>query len=372
MTSPDAAFSFDESGNTATDYTGNGYDFSIASTSVARTASGHTNGGVTLGATPAELNTALGKTNNRTVMAWLKGTPSTTGWGIIWNVTSISSGCWGILWLTDRVVIQARSATVGPIRASQSTAWDGTAWHHVAGTFDGSTVRLYVDGVLDASASLTGPIRTDNDKLEFGLTVAGWTADDVRVYPAALDQGAIQTARDTPVTATTFTDSGTATLSLAASGAAAVERTASGTAMIGLSASGTSTAERTQAGTASVLLAASGSGTRETALSGTGALVLGGDGTAVKETTAAGSGLLSLAGAGAGTREAVGAGTSTLGLISAGASTAERSALGIATIGLHASGFTPADQRDITLAVTPLPSRYTATPLPSRWTIQGV
>ena len=372
MTSPDAAFSFDESGNTATDYTGNGFDFSIASTSVTRTANGHTNGGVTLGVTPAELNTSLGKTSNRTVMAWLKGTPSSTGWAIIWNVTSISSGCWGILWLTDRVVIQARSATVGPVRASQSTAWDGTAWHHVAGTFDGSTVRLYIDGVLDASATLTGPIRTDNDKLELGLTVPGWTGDDVRVYPAALDQTAIQTARDTPVTATTFTDAGTATLSLGASGTAVAERAASGSSTIGLSASGTSTTERTQAGTASLPLTASGSSTKEATLTGTGTLVLDGSGTALKEATAAGTGLLSLAGSGTGTREAVGAGISTLGLMSAGVATVERSAVGTATLGLHASGFTPADQRDITLTVTPLPSRFTATPLPSRWTIQGV
>jgi Concanavalin A-like lectin/glucanases superfamily len=26
-----------------------------------------------------------------------------------------------------------------------NSIWDGT-WHHIAGTFDGSTVRLYVDG----------------------------------------------------------------------------------------------------------------------------------------------------------------------------------------------------------------------------------
>lgn len=196
-----AAYSFDEAGNTAVDYAGGGWDFSIASTNVARTSSGHTAGGVTLGATPAEVNASLGKTSNRTVMAWLKGTPSTTGWAIIWNVTSISSGCWGILWLTDRVVIQARSATVGPVRASQSTAWDGTAWHHVAGTFDGSTVTLFIDGVSNATASLTGPIRTDNDKLEVGLTVSGWTCDDLRIYDSALDATAITAAMNTPVTA---------------------------------------------------------------------------------------------------------------------------------------------------------------------------
>ncbi len=194
-----AAYSFDEAGTTVTDYSGNSNGFSIASTSVARTASGHTAGGVTLGSTPAQMPATLGVTSNRTVMTWLKGTPSASGWAVIWFVTSISSGAWGILWLTDRVVIQARNSS-SFARATQSTVWDGTAWHHVAGTWDGSTIRLYIDGVLDASTAMTGPIRSDNDKLELGLTATGWTCDDVRIYDAALDQTSIATAMNTPVT----------------------------------------------------------------------------------------------------------------------------------------------------------------------------
>ena len=35
------------------------------------------------------------------------------------------------------------------------------AWHHIAGTYDGTQIRLYVDGVLDSFASKTGAM-TDN------------------------------------------------------------------------------------------------------------------------------------------------------------------------------------------------------------------
>ena len=35
----------------------------------------------------------------------------------------------------------------------QTPVADGT-WHHVVGTYDGDVLRLYVDGVLDASATV--------------------------------------------------------------------------------------------------------------------------------------------------------------------------------------------------------------------------
>ena len=44
--------------------------------------------------------------------------------------------------------------------AGPASVWDGK-WHHVAGTFDGSTVRLYVDGVQVG----TGTPAPDHDRL---------------------------------------------------------------------------------------------------------------------------------------------------------------------------------------------------------------
>src|SRR6185436_13884023 len=44
------------------------------------------------------------------------------------------------------------------LRASTVPVNDGR-WHHVVATYDGVTKRLYIDGVLRASADWTGPIR---------------------------------------------------------------------------------------------------------------------------------------------------------------------------------------------------------------------
>lgn len=191
-----AAYSFDESGLTIIDYSGAGNDFALTSDAT-RVSSGHTNGGLqaTPGTTPLTLPD-IGKTTNRTVMMWIKGSMDDV-WPIIWNVASIASGAWGIVHLTGNIGIQARSSTT-MVRAE--VPWsDNTTWHHVAGTYDGTTVRLYLDGVLADSQALTGPIRTDTDPPQ----LLGWNGDTIidclRIYDSALDQTAIATAMAVPV-----------------------------------------------------------------------------------------------------------------------------------------------------------------------------
>ncbi len=67
-------------------------------------------------------------------------------------------------------------------------------WHHIAGTYDGSTIRLYVDGVEKASGSASGPIQTSSTPLYIGnkpfSSYSGdffkGIIDEVRIYNRAL------------------------------------------------------------------------------------------------------------------------------------------------------------------------------------------
>ena len=81
------------------------------------------------------------------------------------------------------------------------------AWTHLAETFDGSSVRLYVNGTLVATtaaagalASSTNPLRIGGNNI-WGEYFSG-LIDEVRVYNRALSAGEIQQDMTTPITPT--------------------------------------------------------------------------------------------------------------------------------------------------------------------------
>ena len=77
-------------------------------------------------------------------------------------------------------------------------------WSHLAATYDGATMRLYVNGVQAASRAQTGSIATSTDALTiggdalYGQYFAG-LIDEVRIYNVALTRRQIQTDMATPI-----------------------------------------------------------------------------------------------------------------------------------------------------------------------------
>lgn len=69
-------------------------------------------------------------------------------------------------------------------------------WYHIVGTYDGATMRLYVNGQLDASRAQTGAV-TANGVFSLGRNyengrVLNGSLDEVRAWTRALDQAEIQ------------------------------------------------------------------------------------------------------------------------------------------------------------------------------------
>jgi chitodextrinase len=78
------------------------------------------------------------------------------------------------------------------------------AWTHVALTYDGAMLRLYVNGAQVASQARTGSVQTNTLPLRIGGNVPygeyfQGLIDEVRIYNRALTQAEIQTDMTTPV-----------------------------------------------------------------------------------------------------------------------------------------------------------------------------
>ena len=71
-------------------------------------------------------------------------------------------------------------------------------WHHVAGVYDGTEARIYIDGELDASQLASGQINASDYDLYIGENAQAfgrfWNGfiDDVRIYDRALSEEEIQ------------------------------------------------------------------------------------------------------------------------------------------------------------------------------------
>jgi hypothetical protein len=77
-------------------------------------------------------------------------------------------------------------------------------WTHVAGTYNGSFLKVFFNGVLDSAKPFTGGINTDNGmplcigtKSRVGEFLLNGIVDDVRIYNRALSQQEIQADMET-------------------------------------------------------------------------------------------------------------------------------------------------------------------------------
>jgi hypothetical protein len=102
----------------------------------------------------------------------------------------------GLLWYQNEVGFYVGGwGTGGP--ASEPFPTDGQ-WHHVAGTYDGSNVKIWVDGVEGTTPfPYTGSVNGSGGSCEIGRQ-GGWpaycfsgTIDDVRIYNVALTESDI-------------------------------------------------------------------------------------------------------------------------------------------------------------------------------------
>jgi Concanavalin A-like lectin/glucanases superfamily len=134
-----------------------------------------------------------------------------------WVNPSLRRGVWKdvIYKGNDNYYLEADSTSgkpaVGGIFAGSNANAFGTAaltlnvWTHLAGTYDGGTLRLYVNGVQVSTLAKTGALTTSTNPLQiggdsiFGQYFQG-KIDEIRVYNRALSATEIQSDMNAPIT----------------------------------------------------------------------------------------------------------------------------------------------------------------------------
>ncbi|MFB3819286.1 MAG: LamG-like jellyroll fold domain-containing protein [Candidatus Methylomirabilales bacterium] len=99
---------------------------------------------------------------------------------------------------------QATVRVNGSLREASGPALPLNAWSHLASTYDGTTLRLYVNGVQRAQVAAGGAIATSSGVLRLGGNSL-WgeffrgKIDEVRIYNRVLGAGEIQAGMNTPL-----------------------------------------------------------------------------------------------------------------------------------------------------------------------------
>lgn len=153
-------------------------------------------------------SSSLDLTNKMTIEAWVRPTAS-SGWRTVMMKENGGELAYGMY---------ARESTNRPsgwlrINPSSGSSFSAGAtpglalntWTHMATTYDGATLRLFVNGVQRASRATTGNMYTSTGPLKFGGN-AMWgeyfagQLDEIRVYNRALTASEIQTDMNTAIT----------------------------------------------------------------------------------------------------------------------------------------------------------------------------
>ena len=75
------------------------------------------------------------------------------------------------------------------VRLAGTTALPDNQWHHIAATYDGTQMQLYLDGAYAGRVTATGAIDAVEAPLMIGLVMG--RLDDVRIYERALSSNDI-------------------------------------------------------------------------------------------------------------------------------------------------------------------------------------
>ncbi|PYR76157.1 MAG: hypothetical protein DMF87_18785 [Acidobacteria bacterium] len=204
---PVASYAFSEAmGTTTADVSGNGNAGTLIAPSPWTTSGRYGNGLLLAGglqgvrvASAASLNVS----SALTIESWIYPTSIAAYPKLVYRDGAPGSPYNLALAFGNGTVVFGITTTAGSFNVFGYTAVAANTWSHVAATYDGATMRVYVNGVLFGSAAASGTIVEVTRDLWLGRAPwgEGFTGrlDEVRVYDRALSPAEIARDRDTQV-----------------------------------------------------------------------------------------------------------------------------------------------------------------------------
>jgi hypothetical protein len=143
---------------------------------------------------------------NGTVSAWVKTTAHGAGLGYLvdkFNNSPLGADAGAVRGYILAVSSAKAAFFIGDATISQNAASAGSVndgvWRHLVGTYDGTTIRIYVDGLLDGETASTRMPTETTEPLQLGSNVEAIATahyvgdmDEVRIYNRALSADEIK------------------------------------------------------------------------------------------------------------------------------------------------------------------------------------
>lgn len=204
-----AGWTFNEgTGTTVTDVSGNGNNALVTTSTWA---SGKYGGGMQFGngkSLDVPSSPSLDISGNALTLEMWANPANTAGdqvlLGKFWNPTMSSPYYqYGIEMQSGTPVFEV-GTTGNTLRASMGSTLPAGQWSHLAVTFDGSTVRFYLNGNLVSSPSLAGSLTARGNYFRMGADATpaqyfNGSLDDVRIYKRTLTQSQVQSDLANPL-----------------------------------------------------------------------------------------------------------------------------------------------------------------------------
>ena len=133
-----------------------------------------------------------------TIEAWFKPASFPGGHPVIARKGSVAESGWGFDTPGGKIRGFVYTAPGAAAVAQGATPMEVDTWHHLAMVYDGSEIRIYLDGELDGEVARKGDINENEASVWIGkkaneLIWLDGTLDELRILNVAISQEQIQT-----------------------------------------------------------------------------------------------------------------------------------------------------------------------------------